>query len=923
LDLQTIIKQAHKEWKENPLKAKEEQEVISKYGKMFHPKNIDNLTAKDFQSFLNYKNNKHWKSLERGGPAIIRDMEKFKKTLKVLLDESVPIDERIKRIRDTKSSEYHKGFGSAYYTPILLVVYPNKYPVINNIVKYALEKINLYPDYNSKTEWIAYKEIIPKISELAEKNHISLWQMDWVWWHIYSTLDYEGLYNFITKTMDAKTTYQPIMIRTLLEKGSASKETIDEIIRLENPEKDKKFVSNEVYEVLVDKHQIVKVDENSYKLNLLQPLTSIEQDKLVKLCNQEIIRIREKQVQIENKDIQYFLVQVNEFGSKNILNNNIYEHQNWYQTPRDKDHGIVQSGDILLVYFASQSIQYKKQLKKIYRVIDVKENHVSFQLSEEIELNGLTLDTIKEAIKTGKLSTIFNKISQQGFNITKIDKTDYDSILFLDKISTEKASKDPNVWIVRAGDTGQGEQSALENNCISIGYNGLPELHHIKDFEKFKEHYMKTHPNENIGRVGKVVSQIWDFIFEIKIGDFIILPLKLHKSKLIAVGKVLGEYQYENLNSIQQFRPVKWLKKDVNINDFDNNFVKLFDKHGTVYRIGGLTDVNKLKDMLKRLGVKEIDLETMSNMSNKSIQLENNENKKPLSLEDISKITYFPIQVLKEIEYLLIEKKQIIFYGSPGTSKTFLARKFSEYFTNNKENVRIIQFHQSYSYEDFIEGIKPKISENGEATGFTLQSGLFKNLVKECVENPTNRFVLIIDEINRGNISKIFGELIYLLEYRDEKISLTYSPFEKFYIPSNLYIIGTMNSADRSIAFVDYALRRRFYFKEFYPDTNGDILYSWYKTNNIKEVDPKQIITLLNEINKKISELIGREYQIGYSYFMVKNLDRIKLKNIIDYAITPLVEQYFFGKKQKVEEIKQIWSSILNTTTSDSQTSIL
>lgn len=268
-------------------------------------------------------------------------------------------------------------------------------------------------------------------------------------------------------------------------------------------------------------------------------------------------------------------------------------------------------------------------------------------------------------------------------------------------------------------------------------------------------------------------------------------------------------------------------------------------------------------------------------------------------------------------------RKNSYFYGSPGTSKTFLAKKFSEYFTNNKENVRIIQFHQSYSYEDFIEGIKPKIFKNGEVTGFTLQSGLFKNLVKECISNPTDRFVLIIDEINRGNISKIFGELIYLLEYRDERISLTYSPLEEFYIPSNLYIIGTMNSADRSIAFVDYALRRRFYFKEFYPDTNGNILYSWYKTNNIKEVDPKQIVTLLNEINKKISELIGREYQIGYSYFMVKNLDRIKLKNIIDYAITPLVEQYFFGKKQKVEEIKQIWSSILNTFTSDSPSSIL
>lgn len=422
----------------------------------------------------------------------------------------------------------------------------------------------------------------------------------------------------------------------------------------------------------------------------------------------------------------------------------------------------------------------------------------------------------------------------------------------------------------------------------------------IKDFEVFKEHYRKTHPNDKNNRVGKVVPQIWDFMYEVKIGDFVVLPLKISKSKLVAVGKIVGDYQFADLNSeIQQFRPIHWLKKDVMRNEFDSEIIESFDAQGTVHYVGGLSVVNKVKEMLKRFGVKEIDLEEMNNISTNSSQLEKNEHKKPLSLEDISKITYFPIKILKEIEDLLIEKKQIIFYGSPGTSKTFLAKKFSEYFTKNKENVRIIQFHQSYSYEDFIEGIKPRISENGEVTGFTLQSGLLKNLVKECIENPTDRFVLIIDEINRGNISKIFGELIYLLEYRDEKIALTYSPLEEFYIPSNLYIIGTMNSADRSIAFVDYALRRRFYFKEFYPDTNGDILYSWYEDNNIKEINPKQIITLLNEINKKISELIGREYQIGYSYFMVKNLDSIKLKNIIDYAITPLIEQYFFGKKTK------------------------
>lgn len=168
-----------------------------------------------------------------------------------------------------------------------------------------------------------------------------------------------------------------------------------------------------------------------------------------------------------------------------------------------------------------------------------------------------------------------------------------------------------------------------------------------------------------------------------------------------------------------------------------------------------------------------------------------------------------PIGLLTEIEALLLKKRQIIFYGPPGTSKTYVTRKFSEYFTQNIVDVEIIQFHQSYSYEDFVEGIKPNISVTA-GIEFSRQPGLFKNLVKRCIEHPTERFVLIIDEINRGNISKIIGELVYLLEYRNEAISLTYSPGEKFYIPSNLYIIGTMNSADRSIAFVDYALRRRF-----------------------------------------------------------------------------------------------------------------
>ena len=264
-----------------------------------------------------------------------------------------------------------------------------------------------------------------------------------------------------------------------------------------------------------------------------------------------------------------------------------------------------------------------------------------------------------------------------------------------------------------------------------------------------------------------------------------------------------------------------------------------------------------------------------------------------LDLKSLSKTLFMPIEKLKIIEELLEEKKQIIFYGPPGTSKTYVAKKFSEYFTQDTENIEIIQFHQSYSYEDFIEGIKPKLSETEKTiVGFEKKEGIFKHLAHKCLQNLDKKFVLIIDEINRGNISKIFGELIYLLEYRNENesIHLTYSPTKKFYIPDNLYLIATMNSADRSIAFVDYALRRRFYFIDFYPDANGEILSKWLKKNsNINEIILPNIVELLTKLNAVIEEHLGREYEIGYSYFMKENLNYKHLERIKEYAIMPLI----------------------------------
>ena len=170
---------------------------------------------------------------------------------------------------------------------------------------------------------------------------------------------------------------------------------------------------------------------------------------------------------------------------------------------------------------------------------------------------------------------------------------------------------------------------------------------------------------------------------------------------------------------------------------------------------------------------------------------------------------------LAKIVDLLWEDRQIIFYGPPGTGKTYLARKLARHLTDDGA-VKLVQFHPSYTYEDFFEGYRPAQGDSGTLT-FTLRAGPFRAFAEAAKADASTAYILIIDEINRANLAKVFGELYFLLEYRDQPINLQYSPGNEFTLPENLFIIGTMNTADRSIARIDTAMRRRFKFVELDP----------------------------------------------------------------------------------------------------------
>ena len=207
-----------------------------------------------------------------------------------------------------------------------------------------------------------------------------------------------------------------------------------------------------------------------------------------------------------------------------------------------------------------------------------------------------------------------------------------------------------------------------------------------------------------------------------------------------------------------------------------------------------------------------------------------------------------PVEFLEETKTLLDDKNQVIFQGPPGTGKTYVAQKLSEHLAGSKERVTLVQFHPSYAYEDFVQGYRPTLKD-GQA-GFELRNGPLTQIAKRAQDDPHGNYYLIIDEINRGNIAKIFGELYFLLEYREQEINLQYSDDEPFSLPGNLYIIGTMNTADRSIALVDLALRRRFYFVEFHPDKwpIKGLLRRWLEGNSLSNMMwVADVVDLANE----------------------------------------------------------------------------
>ena len=395
------------------------------------------------------------------------------------------------------------------------------------------------------------------------------------------------------------------------------------------------------------------------------------------------------------------------------------------------------------------------------------------------------------------------------------------------------------------------------------------------------------------GRPTNDVLALWQFANEMKPGDVIFAKRGI--KEIIGRGVVTGDYVYDaDAEHYRNVRGVRWTHK--------GNWS--LDKPWSVRKT--LTEITDYTDRLARL---------KALFEEEDGAFDGEEMSAPLieyPVEIFFKEVYMDRQRYDAIVGLLRAKKNIILQGAPGVGKTFAAKRLAYSMMGVKDvsRVMLVQFHQSYSYEDFIEGYRPS------GSGFDLVKGAFYSFCKKAADDQENDYFFIIDEINRGNLSTIFGELFMLIESDkrgpENKLHLLYS-HELFCVPENVHIIGMMNTADRSLAMLDYALRRRFAFVELRPafDSEGFRDYCAGLGNPRFEALVREVVAL----NKVIAEdeSLGDGFCIGHSYFCNMKPDNCTdaaLASIVEYELIPMLKEYWFDEPGKVLE----WTDRLRRT---------
>lgn len=273
--------------------------------------------------------------------------------------------------------------------------------------------------------------------------------------------------------------------------------------------------------------------------------------------------------------------------------------------------------------------------------------------------------------------------------------------------------------------------------------------------------------------------------------------------------------------------------------------------------------------------------------------------------QDLAKTVYWPVERAQHLVQLVSKWGQIVFQGPPGTGKTFVAETLARLMAGDEEGrVEVVPFHPSYTYEDFVEGIRPVLSE-GSQLQYEIRKGIFLKMADLAKQYPEDEFFLVIDELNRANLPRVLGDLLYALEYRGPQhpYRLLYSGGEG-YVPENITLIGTMNTADRSIALVDAAIRRRFRHVRFDPDYK--VLKAWLSDHGLNDI-ADYAAARLSALNQQLTELLDADRLIGHSYLMRKDLAEVGLTTVWEEDIEPVLREHLYNQPEEIAALHEVF----------------